>query len=55
MSHEAFVFGSYGFSALVLGAVVAWIWFENATTKRTLRKLEEQGLKRRSDQAGGPG
>lgn len=52
MSHETFVYGSYGFFALVLAALVAWVWLDAATTRRTLRKLEEQGVKRRSDRNG---
>jgi len=52
MSHDAFVYLSYGSAFLVLGGLVIWLLLDRAATKRDLKKLEEAGARRRSD--GGP-
>ncbi|MCF7644415.1 heme exporter protein CcmD [Bacillus subtilis] len=51
MSHLDYVLISYGVSAVVILMIVAWI----AMTKRNLRaelaRLEQQGIRRRSNKA----
>lgn len=54
MNHLAFVAVSYGVSALVLLAMIAWIFADQQKQKAELRRLEEKGLRRRSATASVP-
>jgi heme exporter protein D len=47
--HAAFVFASYGVSALVIGALMLWIALCQRARKAELAALDEAGVKRRSD------
>ena len=47
--HATFVLASYGLAALIMGGLIAWLWYDAGATKRELKRLEEQGLRRRSD------
>ena len=49
LSHTAFVLLSYGAAALVLGAVFIWLFWDRSATMAELERLEQAGLKRRSD------
>ena len=51
MSHAAFVYLSYGVTAAVFAAVVAWLLADRAWTIRELARLEAEGVHRRSDKA----
>lgn len=53
MSHEAFVFLSYGATALTLGALLLGIVADGRARRRELAELEAQGVRRRSKPAGG--
>lgn len=48
LSHTAFVLISYGAAATVLGAVLVWLFVDRAATMRELDRLEQAGLRRRS-------
>lgn len=47
--HLHFVYVSYGLAALILGGLIAWLWWERNATVDQLRKLEDNGMRRRSD------
>ena len=49
MSHMGFVLLSYGLAFLILGGVIAWLWFDARATRTELVRLEAQGVKRRSE------
>ncbi|SOE16852.1 heme exporter protein D [Hoeflea halophila] len=53
MSHEAFVFLSYGASAVTLAGLLAAILLDGRARRRELAELEAQGVRRRSKPAGG--
>ncbi|MEL6921518.1 MAG: heme exporter protein CcmD [Pseudomonadota bacterium] len=49
MSHMVFVLFSYGAAALIMCAVLAWLWVDARATRTELARLEAQGVKRRSE------
>jgi heme exporter protein D len=51
MTHLGYILAAYLASALVLGGMVAWVLLDLATQKRRLRRLEDNGLRRRSEVA----
>jgi heme exporter protein D len=48
MSHPFYVFGSYGFAAIVVIAVIGWTWIDGRLRQRELAALEASGIRRRS-------
>ncbi|PHR17723.1 MAG: heme exporter protein CcmD [Hoeflea sp.] len=52
MSHEAFVFLSYGATALTLAGLLIGIVLDGRARRRELAELEAQGVRRRSEPAG---
>ncbi|ASW04526.1 MULTISPECIES: heme exporter protein CcmD [unclassified Rhizobium] len=48
MSHPFYVFGSYGFAAFMILAVITWIWIEGRLRRRELAALEASGIRRHS-------
>ncbi|WP_082376699.1 heme exporter protein CcmD [Ahrensia marina] len=46
--HEIFVYASYGLGALILTALVLWLWIDRNMTVKELARLEEMGVRRRS-------
>ncbi len=46
---ETFVLASYGLSALIVGALLVWLWADRNQTIKELKRLEEAGMRRRSD------
>ena len=54
MSHQAFVFLSYAASAVTLAGLLVVIVLDGRARRRELAELEAQGVRRRSDAAGGP-
>lgn len=52
MSHTFFVAAAYIASAVVLGALVAWIMGDQAARRRELADLEARGIRRRSARKG---
>lgn len=51
MTHPFYVFGSYGFAAVVVLALIAWIWIDGRLRRRELAALEASGIRRRSQRA----
>lgn len=49
-NHLVFVLASYGLGALILLALVAWLWLDRNATIKELQRLEKMGLRRRSDE-----
>lgn len=48
--HAVFIWASYGAVALVLGGVAGWLLVNGARLKRAQQDLENQGVRRRSDE-----
>jgi heme exporter protein D len=46
--HATFIFSAYGAAALVLAALVLWVWLDHRAQQRALAALEAQGVTRRS-------
>ncbi|WP_420960345.1 heme exporter protein CcmD [Brucella sp. IR073] len=51
MSHLAFVLLSYGISLAVLLGLVAWLLIDQRSQRSELKRLEAQGIRRRSQKA----
>ena len=53
MTHAQYVFVSYTLTALVLGGIGLWLWLDRRARLAELKRLEESGVRRRSqDRAG---
>ena len=52
-AHALYVAAAYGVSALVIGAVIAWILVDQRARRRELAALEAAGIRRRSEQGAG--
>lgn len=48
MNHMAFVVTSYGIAAVVLAVTIGWILIDQRILKNELKRLEAQGVRRRS-------
>ncbi|MGZ2407392.1 heme exporter protein CcmD [Rhizobium ruizarguesonis] len=48
MTHDFYVYASYGFAALVTIAVTAWTLADGRARRRELAALEAAGIRRRS-------
>jgi len=46
--HAGFIWASYAAVAVVLAALVAWLWWDGARQRRLLGQLEARGVRRRS-------
>ena len=51
MTHLTYVLISYGISAAVIIAIVAWIMLAQSNLRAELARLEKQGIRRRSQKA----
>jgi heme exporter protein D len=49
MTHVGYILAAWLATALVLLGLVAWVALDLRTQKRKLARLEEQGLRRRSE------
>lgn len=47
-SYAFYVYGSYGFAALVTIAVTLWTWADGRARQKELAALEAAGIRRRS-------
>ncbi|MBB3658799.1 heme exporter protein D [Rhizobium sp. BK650] len=47
-SYAFYVYGSYGFAALVTIAVTLWTWSDGRARRKELAALEAVGIRRRS-------
>jgi heme exporter protein D len=50
MTHLQFVLASYALTALTLGGLGLWLFFDRVARQRELRDLDKSGVKRRSEQ-----
>ena len=48
MTHPFYVYGSYGFAAVMILAIIAWTWIDGCLRRRELAALEASGIRRRS-------
>ena len=48
MSHAFYVYSAWGIAAAVLAGLVGYIWLESRALRRELKRLESQGIRRRS-------
>ena len=44
--YAAFIAASYGITFAVIVALIIWVWLTSRGRRRTLRQLEEQGVRR---------
>ncbi|MDK4719709.1 heme exporter protein CcmD [Rhizobium sp. CNPSo 3968] len=51
MTHPFYVYGSYGFAAVMILAVIACTWIDGRLRRRELAALEASGIRRRSQRA----
>ncbi len=49
MTHAQFVFVSYALTAFVLGGLGLWLWLDRRGRLAELKRLEESGVRRRSE------
>jgi heme exporter protein D len=47
-SYAFYVYGSYGFAAIVTIAVTLWTWADGRARRKELAALEAAGIRRRS-------
>jgi heme exporter protein D len=52
MSHAFYVYSAWGISVVVLAVTIGWIWLDSGRLQRELKRLEAQGIRRRSAQGG---
>ena len=52
MDHAGFILAAYVATALVLGALIAWVIVDGWTQRRRLADLEAKGIRRRSAGSG---
>ncbi|MCO6180436.1 heme exporter protein CcmD [Ciceribacter sp. RN22] len=48
MSHDFYIYVSYGVSGLVILALIGWVWLDGRARQRELKALEAAGVRRRS-------
>ncbi|WP_416798558.1 heme exporter protein CcmD [Ciceribacter azotifigens] len=48
MSHDFYIYVSYGVTALVILALIGWVWLDGRARQRELKELEAAGFRRRS-------
>ncbi|MCA1970302.1 MAG: heme exporter protein CcmD [Rhizobium sp.] len=48
MSHAFYIYLSYGVSALIILALIAWVWLDGRARKAELKALDAAGIRRRS-------
>jgi heme exporter protein D len=46
--HATFIVTAYGAAAIMLAALVLWVWLDYRVQQRALKALEAQGVVRRS-------
>lgn len=49
--HADFIIAAYGVAAIVVGALIAWVWLDGRRQMRALADLEARGITRRSERA----
>jgi heme exporter protein D len=49
MTHVGYIAAAYGASALVMLGMIGWVSADLAIQRRKLRRLEDEGVRRRSE------
>ncbi len=49
MTHAGYILAAYLATAVVLAGMIAWVALDLRAQKRKLRRLEDEGLRRRSE------
>ncbi len=49
MTHAGYILAAYLATAAVLAGMIAWVALDLRAQKRKLRRLEDEGLRRRSE------
>jgi heme exporter protein D len=47
-NHMGFIVAAYAVTAIVIGALIAWVMLDYRTQQRTLAELDKRGVSRRS-------
>lgn len=50
MSHAFYIYASWGITAVVLAVVIGHTWLESRKLQSELKRLDAQGIRRRSAQ-----
>ncbi|WP_436014143.1 heme exporter protein CcmD [Rhizobium sp. LjRoot254] len=53
IDHSFYVYSAWGIAILVLLAVTSYTWIESLSLRRELKRLEAQGIRRRSSEPSG--
>lgn len=53
-THALFVTAAYGVAGIGIAGLVAWIFLDGRARRREMRRLEESGVRRRSEGAERP-
>ena len=53
MSHAFYIGMSYGLTAIIVLALIAWVWLDGRARRREIVELEAAGIGRRSRKAQG--
>ncbi|HLP69849.1 MAG TPA: heme exporter protein CcmD [Rhizobium sp.] len=48
MSHDFYIYVSYGVTAQVILVLIGWVWLDGHARQRELKELEAAGVRRRS-------
>jgi len=53
LDHSFYVYSAWGIAVVVLIAITGYTWLESLRLKRELKRLEAQGIRRRSSEPSG--
>lgn len=53
IDHSFYVYSAWGIAVIILIAVTGYTWLESLRLRRELKRLEAQGIRRRSSQSSG--
>jgi heme exporter protein D len=49
--HASFIIAAYAVAVLVVAGLIVWVEFDNRAQRRHLKKLQAQGVTRRSEKS----
>ena len=49
--HASFIIAAYAIAVLVVAALILWVELDNRTQRRRLKRLQAQGVTRRSEKS----
>jgi heme exporter protein D len=53
IDHGFYIYSAWGIAIAVLVAIIGYTWLESLRLKKDLKRLEAQGIRRRSSQPSG--